>query len=400
MKCYLTSCLAGFMAFSEDLILLDYELFPPSKISSRLLDVQEGNLVKEEEFLLKRMVKNHEKIVIENSRRVSNYKNLKNSEKFEFQSPHQGGEHLRYNLTSILIDVGFIDSPIDFNPRISNIYQELVLKKIRESSESEDKLLMQAVSSIEELDESISKLSERIREWYAIHFPEMDAMKSHETYVGLIAEYGHREKIIKNLKKFNLDIESSMGAEIEEEDILILQNFASSLKSLQDSRKGIEKYVEIKMGKIAPNLMDLCGATLGAKLIAHVGSIKQLAIFPSSTVQILGAEKALFRHLKTGERPPKHGLIYQHPEIRGARWWIRGKIARAFAAKISLAVRKDLFSGEFDPHIKEQFLEKVEEIKKENPFPKKSSRSKTIKKETSRKKPKKYGKKKKKKSRK
>ncbi|MBU4547746.1 MAG: ATP-binding protein, partial [Euryarchaeota archaeon] len=306
-------------------------------------------------------------------------------------------EYLRSNLTSILIEVGFLNSDKDFNPRISDIYQELVLKKIRESSESEDKLLMHAVSSIEELDESISKLSERIREWYAVHFPEMDAIKSHEAYVALIAEYGHRDSIIKNLKGFDLDIESSMGAEVEEKDILILQDFASSLKSLQDSRKGIEKYVEIKMGKIAPNLMDLCGATLGAKLIAHVGSIKQLAIFPSSTVQILGAEKALFRHLKTGERPPKHGLIYQHPEIRGTRWWIRGKIARAFAAKISLAVRKDVFSGEFDPHIKEQFMVKVEEIKKENPFPKKPSRPKTIKKESTRKKPKKYGKKKKKK---
>ena len=86
---------------------------------------------------------------------------------------------------------------------------------------------------------------------------------------------------------------------------------------------------------MAPNLRDLTGPSLSAKIIAHTGGIRRLALLPSSTVQILGAEKALFRHLKTGEKPPKHGLIYQHPDVRGSRWWIRGKVARALAGKIS-----------------------------------------------------------------
>ncbi len=369
------------MAFNEDLILFDYELFPSNEISSRLRDMQEGTIVKEEKVLLRRIVKEYDVVVLEKSRDISSYRHLKNNHKFEFEFPNHGGEYLRSNLPKMLKEVGFLTSEKDFRPIVNSIYIKLAQERIRETGESEDKLLIHAVISIEELDESISKLSERIREWYAIHFPEMDVIKNHSTYVGLIAEHGHRTNIIKNLDKFNVDIKTSAGIEIEEEDVFILRNFALSLKSLQDIRITLEKYVENKMSKIAPNLKEICGAVLGAKLIAHVGSIEQLAKFPSSTIQILGAEKALFRHLKTGERPPKHGIIYQHPEIRGAKWWMRGKIARAYAAKISLAVIKDVFSGEFDPQIKKELMVKLDEIKKENPFPKRTSKRKIKKRE-------------------
>jgi len=97
-------------------------------------------------------------------------------------------------------------------------------------------------------------------------------------------------------------------------------------------------------------------------------------MYSAATIQIMGAEKALFRHLKTGERPPKHGLIFQHPEVRANPWWIRGKIARTLALKISLASKKDVFSGDFDPKISESFQQRVKTIKKENPFPKKTKK--------------------------
>ncbi len=400
MKCYLTSCLAGFMAFNEDLTLLDYELFPPSKIPTRLLKIREGVLLVEEEAILNRIGKKCSSVIIETNKSISNYKHLKNNEKFELKTPNNGGKHLRSNMAPILCEIGFINNSEEFKSRIHNIFMEVTLQQIKESSEAEDKLIIQSISSLDELDESIGKLSERIREWYGVHFPEMDLVRNHEAYVKLVALHGHRDRILEqDLSGFNLDIDQSMGADIDEEDILIIQSFAKSLKSLQESRQSIENYVDIKMETIAPNLKDLAGPSLGAKLIAHVGSIKKMATFPSSTVQIMGAEKALFRHLTTGERPPKHGLIYQHPDVRGAKWWIRGKIARALAAKISLAVRKDVFSGEFDPSIKDSFLERLESIKKENPFPKRSTKSKKMVNSSS-KQQKKYSKKKKKKKRK
>ena len=128
------------------------------------------------------------------------------------------------------------------------------------------------------------------------------------------------------------------------------------------------------MEEIAPNLRLLVGSSLGAKLISHAGGLKRLATYPSSTVQIMGAEKALFRHLKSGDRPPKYGLIYQHPQVRGAKWWNRGKIARMLAGKISLAVRRDVFTKSFDENAFDDFTQKVEEIEKNNPFPTKTTK--------------------------
>ena len=380
MKCYLTCCFAGFIVLDENCTLIDYELFPRSKLAERLTNVQNGNLTKEEESVLKRIVKKHDKVVIETNIPHSRYKNLKDSPKFEFETPNTGGEFLRSNIVEILLKTGFLESEDDFGRIIHDLSIELTEEKLKKASEAEDLLLIQAINAIDDLDEATGKLVERLREWYAVHFPEFDRVKNHENYVRLIAEYGHRDAIIdsgllNSDMGFKKSIERSMGAEINELDLSVLQGFAASIKSTQESKKSITDYVDAKMEEIAPNLRDLCGSSLGAKLIAHVGSIKRLSMLPSGTVQVLGAEKALFRHLKTGERPPKHGLIFQHPEVRGAKWWVRGKIARTLASKISLAVRKDVFSGDYDPQIKESFQKRVEEITKANPFPKRSTKS-------------------------
>ncbi len=226
------------------------------------------------------------------------------------------------------------------------------------------------------MDEITSKLAERLREWYSIHFPELDKIKSNELYVKLISEYGYKNSIIDSrILDQDLKIEKSIGADINDFDISMLKEFADSLECLQNTKKSLTVYVDEKMKDLSPNLRNLTGASLGAKLIAHVGGVKKLSMLPSGTIQVLGAEKALFRHLKTGERPPKHGVIFQHPEVRGAKWWIRGKIARALASKISLAVRKDVFSGEVDHSIEENFNIKLNDIKKRNPFPKRPIKS-------------------------
>ena len=140
------------------------------------------------------------------------------------------------------------------------------------------------------------------------------------------------------------------------------------------------------MESIAPNLRTLVGPTLGAKLISHAGGIKRLSTYPSSTVQIMGAEKALFRHLRSGDRPPKYGLIYQHPKVRGSKWWNRGKIARLLSSRISLATRRDVYTKKYDPEIYNKFVEDVEKIEKEHPFPRKTSKKRQEEKSKGRKK--------------
>ena len=374
MEFYITQCIAGFIAFNQDFEIVKMKLFEENEIVENLIRIEENEILDEEIELINELELNcDDKVIIETTKRRSQFKSLENYENLIVETPNNGGEYLRENLEDILIEIGFLSENEDYRELIQH-YEELAINQIKKSSQEEDKLLIQAINSVDDIDESISKLVERIRDWYTIYFPEMDTISNNETYTKLIALSENREDIIENFKdQFNEDIEYSSGADIEEADLLMLKSFAESIYSLQKSRKELEVYIDSKMEAIAPNLRDLLGATLGAKLIAHIGSIKRLATYPASVIQIMGAEKAIFRHLKTGERPPKHGLIFQHPSVRGAKWWNRGKVARNLALKITLAVRKDVFSGEYDPTIAEEYLKKVEQIEKENPFPKKTS---------------------------
>ena len=383
MKCYITCSFAGFVSLDENCTLLDYELFPREKLRKRLTKIQAGTITKEEESILKRMVSKFDSIVIETNIPHSRYKNLKDSIKFEYKTPNIAGEFFRSNMEDVLLKVGFLKSGEDLTPILNELTIDITKDRLREASQSEDMFLIQAINSIEELEETTGKMVERLREWYSIHFPELDRIKNQERYVEIVTDCGDMDSIIdsgvldsENDSKVITD--KSVGAPISETDLLMVREFASSVKSLQKTKKSLTDYVDERMSEIAPNLKDLAGSSLGAKLIAHVGAIERLSKMPSGTVQVLGAEKALFRHLKTGERPPKHGLIFQHPEVRGAKWWLRGKIARTLALKISLAVRKDVYSGDYDPNIVESFEKRIEEIKKANPFPKRSNKSKKI----------------------
>lgn len=384
MKCYVVGCFAGFLVLDEDFNLLDYELFPQSELLEKWFLMAEKNVTLEEKHLLEKIGKDCDEIIIETSRSSYHYQDLKYNSKFTYHIPSKGGDYLRSNLGEVLQETGFLDRAEDLWGITHKLSLQITERKLKEASLSDDLLLIQAIHAIEELEEAEVKLVERIREWYPVHFPEMDEVRDHAKYVELVAEYGDRESIINSS---TIDISSgvsngkmepgmSLGAELSPADLEVIQGFARTIQSIQESKKSTTNYVDIKMEEMAPNLRDLVGGSLGAKLIAHTGGIKRLALLPSSTVQILGAEKALFRHLKTGERPPKHGLIYQHPDVRGSRWWIRGKVARTLASKITLAVRKDYFSGEYDPAVKESFQKRLEEIIKEHPFPKRATKSK------------------------
>src|SRR5207248_3351110 len=131
----------------------------------------------------------------------------------------------------------------------------------------------------------------------------------------------------------------SKGGTISDRDIARLTEIADLAIKTSTYRDHMTEYVETTMSRISPNVAAVAGATIGARLIAKAGGLERLANLPASTVQILGAEKALFRALRTGARPPKHGIIFQHEAIHSAPKWQRGKIARALANKIAIAAR-------------------------------------------------------------
>lgn len=366
MDCYITYFIGGFLAFKDNRELIKIKPFPKEEIVERLISLEDKDFVPEETEIIEELEDEFDSIIIESNKRTSDYKDFRN---VEVKTPNAGGEALRENLDKYLDDFGIS------NEEFSEVYRKMALYRLKELSKSEDKHLIQAINSIDDIDEAISKLIERIREWYELYFPEMNVIHNNETYVKLIAENKTKEKIIRAKgDAFSLDIEEFDDDEINIEDLEILNDYANSIYELQKTRKNIEKYIDMKMDSIAPNLKTLVGSTLGAKLISHAGGIKRLSTYPSSTVQIMGAEKALFRHLKSGDRPPKYGLIYQHPKVRGSKWWNRGKIARTLASRISLAVRKDVYTNDKDPEIYDKFIDKVEEIEKENPFPRKTTK--------------------------
>ncbi|MBQ6511341.1 NOP5/NOP56 family protein [Methanobrevibacter sp.] len=360
MECYITYCIKGYLAFNEDNEIIAKKLFPEDEIVQRFADINDKKIVKEELEIIEEVSKDYDEIIIESNKRLSDYDN----EKIKIETPNRAGEYLRNNYKKFNLD----------NDEITEVYQNLAIYKIKKESASEDKHLIQAVNSIDEIDETISKLIERIREWYALYFPEMDIIKNNETYIKLISQNKTKDEIIKAKPDAFPNNIIDLEDDINIEDLEIMNNYANSIFELQKSRKNIEEYIDHKMESIAPNLRLLVGSTLGAKLISHAGGIKRLAMYPSSTVQIMGAEKALFRHLKSGDRPPKYGLIYQHPQVRGAKWWNRGKIARMLAGKISLAVRRDVFTRTLDENVADEFKDKVEEIEKNNPFPTKTTK--------------------------
>ena len=237
MEFYITQCIAGFIAFDEDLQIADYKLFKEDEVVSNLIKIEENEILNEEIELINGMKLNSEsgdKIIIETTKRKSQYKELENYGNIEVKTPNKGGEHLRNNIENVFEEIGFSKS----QDEIIQIYEKLAIHKIKKSSQEEDKLLIQAINSVDDIDESISKLVERIRDWYTIYFPEMDTISNNETYIKLIAESENREDILENFNEhFSEEIEESTGADIEESDLAMLKSFAESIYSLQKSRK-------------------------------------------------------------------------------------------------------------------------------------------------------------------
>ena len=207
-------------------------------------------------------------------------------------------------------------------------------------STTPDILIIQSINAIEDLDRTINLLSKRYREWYGYFLPELsEKIQDHEIFIRRSLE--DKNELIKEL---NIDI--SMGKDFDQKHIDAMNLFARHIIELFDQRADLKEYLELIMQEQCPNLFAVAGSLIGAKLIEKAGSLKHLSIMPSSTIQLLGAEKALFRHLRNKKiRPPKHGLILSHPYVMDAK--NKGKAARVFSAKISIATKVDYFKGEF-----------------------------------------------------
>ena len=383
MRCYITCASFGFIATDDDNNIVAYELFSDDIKALENLDT--NHILAEEEQLIETLRDRYDEIVIETAKSKSIYSNLECSDKLVLEKTTPNGVFIRENFDEIISQ---IYPGADITWKLNNIYQSVADENIRASIETNDVMIVETINSLEEIEETTGKLIERLREWCTPYVPELDKIRNPELYARLISHETSRANIKNSplLANTKISLSDTYDIEISEIDLGIIKEFASSLTQLYQTRGKLEEYVEEKMRIMAPNLNSVAGSNLGAKLIAHTGGLENLAKLPSSTIQIIGAEKAIFRHLKTGENPPKHGLIYQHPHIRGSNWWHKGKIARAIAGKIAIASRKDAYGGDYDESLRKELDEKVEQIKKQYPFPERKNRKKEVKKDKQKKK--------------
>jgi nucleolar protein 56 len=259
---------------------------------------------------------------------------------------------------------------------------ELTKRRIAAASSQLDRLAAEAVKAVDEFDKTLNVFASRIREWYGLHFPELgELVDDNATYLRLVSSLGLRENFTKEAltalgipedksERISGLAKRSMGATLAPENFEPIRVMSESVYKLYSLRNSLTGYIDRLMADVAPNLREFVGSVLGARLIALAGSLERLARFPSSTVQVLGAEKALFRAIRKGARPPKHGAIFQDPLIHNAPKWQRGKIARAYAGKISIAARVDFYGGEtISQKLREDFENRVKEIRSNFPNP-------------------------------
>lgn len=372
MKAFITTTSFGFIATDEEFNVVDKFLFEKKQIEI-LEKIQQKQIIEEELELITRLSEKYDEIIIETLKTKSSYE-IDEIEKISVEKTTVHGDYIREHFDEVLAQL----TDVNIRKSMNETYNEITSEKIRESIKTNDVMIVETINSLEEIEDTAGKLIERLREWCTPYLPEMEKLHNHELYSKVIATQTSRENIINSgiLDNTHVSLSENYDVDISESDLEIIKSFANSVYSLYESKNELEEYIDEKIKEVAPNMYDVAGANLAAKLIAHTNGLENLAKLPSSTIQIIGAEKAIFRHLKTGENPPKHGLIFQHPSIRGSNWWVRGKLARAVASKITIAARKDAFSNEYDPNLKVELDERIEEIKKSHPFPERKKNKK------------------------
>ncbi|KAH8970237.1 hypothetical protein BDL97_02G078400 [Sphagnum fallax] len=274
---------------------------------------------------------------------------------------------LRSQLSELI--VGLAGS--DIVPMSLGLSHSLSRYKLKFSPDKVDTMIVQAIGLLDDLDKELNTYAMRVREWYGWHFPELaKIIQDNVQFAKTVKSMGVRtnaadldfsailaEEVESEMKEVAV---ISMGTEVSDHDMLNIKSLCDQVIQLSEYRAQLFDYLRSRMNAIAPNLTVVVGELVGARLIAHAGSLMNLAKYPASTVQILGAEKALFRALKTKHETPKYGLIYHASLIGQAPPKFKGKIARVLAAKSALSTRVDALGDDADASIGIESRAKVE----------------------------------------
>jgi nucleolar protein 56 len=300
--------------------------------------------------------------------------------------PEDQQQYIQNSKPTLVVKAGFANNEQDAMQALREFAINLSSSRVKEASEKLDLHIIQSINALDELDKIINTVGARMREWYGLHFPELDNLVSSlVVYAEIVSKAGLRENILVEIlqniglpeKKVEVILDAakrSKGGDMTPENLAIVKRLADEVIAQSDLRRVLTDHIEAAMETVAPNVKELLTAAVGARIISKAGSLARLARLPASTIQILGAEKALFRALKTGARPQKHGLLFQHPLIHSAPKWQRGKIARAVASKVAIAARIDYYRHDGkDSTVYDKLKIRIDEIREKyrEPIPEK-----------------------------
>ncbi|NPA69476.1 MAG: C/D box methylation guide ribonucleoprotein complex aNOP56 subunit [Crenarchaeota archaeon] len=379
---YIVTDTLGVVALDEEGNIIDKVLYegPDQVIAQKLTSIEKGEPIPEIIKLVESVKsKGYNVLVLEHKELARNLASMFKDVEIRAEIPSKGGDMFReYFENRYMKEMYGIENFWDYYKRVFDITVLQTRLKLRKVAEKRDLFIANAISAVDDCDKMMNLMASRLREWYGLHFPELEELvRDHRDYVKLLYELGHRSNFtVENIKKVLPNIseerarkiaeaaEKSVGAEMAEFDLEAIRAYAKIFITAMEARKKLAEYIDEAMKEVAPNIRELVGSLLGARLINLAGGLLKLALLPASTIQVLGAEKALFRALRTGGKPPKHGVIFQFPEIFRAPRWQRGKIARALAAKLAIAAKADAFTGNFiAPKLKEELMKRIQEIK-------------------------------------
>ncbi|MGC9136332.1 NOP5/NOP56 family protein [Caldivirga sp.] len=371
----------GIIALRDDGSVVDKLIYnyDAQRIANMLNSIEVGKPTDELVDFINRLAKaGFSTVYVEHKELARNLTNVIKGVEIKAELPTKVGRMFREEFWSKYLKEVYGIEPIEYIKRVHEISVIQTRLKLKQAAERRDLFIAQAINSVDDLDKVSNLVASRLREWYGIHFPELENLtRNNNEYAALVYKLGDRanytkDNIVKALPELGEERASriaeaaakSVGASIVEWDLQQIKALAKLYLDMQTIRENLTEYIDDAMKDVAPNIRELAGSLLGARLIALAGSLMKLALMPASTIQVLGAEKALFRALRGRGRPPKHGVIFQYPDIFRAPRWQRGKIARALAAKLAIAAKADVFTGNFiAPRLKEEFMRRVQEVK-------------------------------------
>ena len=385
MKVYLAENWFGTIALSEKGERLETSITPKEavdKLVDNMLNIEDEKPTLNTLDIVQKLKKKYPDVefVVESYEVAKEVGNL--GVKVVVEPGTQVLREFRAKLPEVAIELGFVKDFDEYSRLLHEVQIEAVRRRLRKVAQKRDLLVIQSVRAIDDIDRTLNLFAARLREWYSIHFPELDDLvRDHIAYAEVVAGLGYRENITEEaLRKLGFSegkarriatmAKKSMGADLSDFDIKPMQTLARIMLELHRLRSELVEYTGTVMREVAPNITKLVGPVLGARLLSLAGSLENLAKLPASTIQVLGAEKALFRALRTGGKPPKHGVIFQFPDIHRSPRWQRGKIARALATKLAIAARVDYFTGrDIGDQLKKALTERIKEIKELYPRP-------------------------------